>query len=156
MRFSKLTSAIDNADSSIIANDTIVQMSKRLSPIIGEAYSTDIKFNNEIYLTTSINDSSVNSSTFYVDINGVTTAATLKDDGSGLIYVVTASLNTPIGTINYTTGEIVIANLNVVAYNNYISLYVYTSTQQDILIQKDQILEIDPADVTIIVETALT
>ena len=156
MRFSKLTSAIDNADTSIIANDTVVQMSKRLSPIIGEAYSTDIKFNNQIYLTTSINDSSINSSTFYVSINGVTTAATLKDDGSGLIYVVTASLNTPIGTVNYTTGEIVIANLNVVAYNNYISLYAYTSTQQDILIQKDQILEIDPADVTIIVETALT
>jgi hypothetical protein len=156
MRFSKLTFAIDSADTSIIANDTVVQMSKRLIPIIGEAYSTDIQFHNPIYLTTSINDSSVNSSTFYVDINGVTTAATLKDDGSGIIYVVTASLNTPIGTINYTTGEIVIANLNVVAYNNYISLYAYTTTQQDILIQRDQILEIDPADVTILVETALT
>ena len=161
MRFSRLVSAIDKADASIISNDSIIQMSKRLLPTINQPFSETIQFHNPIYRTTSITDSSINSSIFYVSINGVITAATLKDadphptDDIGILYVVTDSLNTPIGTINYATGEIVIANLNVVAYNNYISLYAYTASQQDILIQRDQILTIDPADVTITVETAL-
>ena len=155
MRFSRLVSAIDDADSSIISNDSIIQMSKRLLPTVNQPFSTDIQFHNPIYLTTSINDSSINSSTFFVSINGITTAATIKDNGSGLIYLVTGSTQTPIGTINYTTGEIVIANLTVTAYNNYISLYAYPANQQDILIQRDQILTIDPADVTLTVETAL-
>lgn len=155
MRFSRLVTAIDDADSSIISNDSIIQMSKRLLPVINQRFSADIQFHNPVYLTTSITDSSINSSTFFVDINGITNAANIKDDGSGLIYLVTDNTQTAIGTINYTTGEVVIANLTVTAYNNYISLYAYPANQQDILIQRDQILTIDPADVTITVETAL-
>jgi len=156
MRFSKLTAAIDASDTSVLANDTIVQMSKRLLPTINSPYSTVVQFHNPIYLTTSITDSSINSSTFYVDIDGVSTAANIKDDGSGLIYLIAGSTQTAIGTIDYPTGEIVIANLTVTAYNNYISLFAYTASQQDILIQRDQILTIDPADVTVTVETATT
>lgn len=156
MRFSKLATAIDDADTSIVANDTVVQMAKRLIPTINTAYSTEIYFHNPIYLTTSITDPSINSSIFFVNLNGIITAANIKDDGSGLLYLVTASTQTAIGTIDYTTGTLVIANLTVVAYNNYISLYAYTASQQDIIIQRDQILTIDPADVTITVETALS
>jgi hypothetical protein len=156
MRFSRLTAAIDASDTSVLANDTVVQMAKRLIPTINTAYSTEIYFHNPIYLTTSINDSSINSSIFFINLNGVVTAANIKDDGSGLLYVVTASTQTAIGTIDYTIGKLVIANLTVAAYNNYISLYAYTASQQDIIIQRDQILTIDPAEVTITVETALS
>ena len=154
-RFSKFTSAIDDSDPSIVGNDTVVQMIKRLTPEIGVSYGTTIQFHNPIYLTTSITDPSVNSSTFYINVNGTSTAANIKDDGSGLLYLVTDTYSKSIGTINYTTGEINLAELVVSSYTNYISLYAYTSSLQDIVIERDQILEIDPADLTISVETAL-
>lgn len=155
LRFSKLVTAIDAADTSIVSNDTIIQMIKRLTPTINTSYSTVVNFNNAIYPTTSITDASVNSSTFYIDVDGVTTAANIKDDGSGVLYLVTSNTKTSIGSVDYATGEIIITNLTVVSYTNYISLYAYTATQQDILTSGNQIFTIDTADVNINVETAL-
>ena len=53
-----------------------------------------------------------------------------------------------IGTVNYVTGEIVIARLNAADYNNYISLYIRTETS-DLIAKQNKILIIDPSDINV-------
>jgi hypothetical protein len=53
-----------------------------------------------------------------------------------------------IGTVDYVTGDVVINNLNVADYNNYISLYIKTETR-DLIAKQNSILIIDPEDVKI-------
>jgi hypothetical protein len=77
----------------------------------------------------------------------------MKDDNNGNIVVYTTINNIlvildTIGTIDYTTGKVSIANFNVASYNTSIDIHYYT-LEKDIFIKKSQILLIDTNDVTI-------
>jgi len=156
-RFSNFTSAIDNADLSIINNDTTVNPFVLLS--LKTNTSTDFKFNFntpilETTPTTSshplIVDRGLFSSSFVQ--NGLN--CQLEDDGKGNIRVVKIT-NTEIvevskiGTINYSTGEIIITKLLVDSFTGPgIKIYI-KPTSQDYFSSQRNILKIQPEDLII-------
>ena len=174
LRYSKLVSTIDAADTSIVSNQTDLRLVKRLTPNLNENTTYEIKtnnpidFNSTVYVanvsheelhTTSFDlhseHSSVLSSTFTYNATdgGVYPLSFIEDDQQGNLRVFSPSGNTLIitdrvGTVDYVTGEVTISRLNVSDYTNYISLYIRTETR-DLISKQNNILIIDPDDVQI-------
>lgn len=167
-RYSKFVSIIDNSDSSITSNDTDVKIIKRISPLLNYPTSYVIEFNNPTESeprnpTVGYNptvpfydEPEVTSSAFtYVDAAGTQFPLSyIRDDNFGILVVYTVIdntftiLNSNIGTIDYTTGVVKVNNLITSSYGNYISIYM-TPQNKDILVNKNKILLIDLADVTV-------
>ena len=101
----------------------------------------------------------ITSSAFtYVDSSGNQYPLSyIRDDNVGNLVVLTdisgsfTVLNPTLGTIDYANGIAVINNLIVSSYNNYISLYMKPANK-DAIVNKNQILYIDPADITVTME----
>jgi hypothetical protein len=149
-RYSRFIYAIDNTDVSIMSNDTDVTMIKRLVPTPSSPSSFKAEFNNSI--RTDIN---VDSTYFtFITEDGVEYDNCKLSDSNGAIYVYTyidnikTTLDSSIGSINYTTGLMSISGLLCKNYGDYISVYAAPSTK-DILSNQDKILVIEPSDVTI-------
>ena len=167
-RYSRFVSSIDNTDVSIVSNQTDIYLIKRISPLLNYATSYTYSYNNaadtepknaSIGYTTygQLKDEPVlTSSAFtYVDSNGLTYPLSyMRDDNIGNIIVYTdinnqfTILNSNLGTIDYTTGDVSINNLLVSSYNQYISIYM-EPLNKDVIIDKNKILIIDPNDVTV-------
>lgn len=167
-RYSRFVSAIDNADESIVSNDTKTWMLKRLTPKL--LYSTDysIDFGNALCIEAAhagqpitqakFEDTpSVYSTAFsYVDLANETTYPNsyLLDDNQGNLAVYTyvsgvfTVINDSIGTVNYETGEITITNLIVADYDNHISLCA-KMRNKDVIINKQNLLFIELEDVSV-------
>ena len=154
LRVSKLVAAIDNSDPSILGNDTRVRMVKRITPTRNSAYTFTFQTHNQLYQeAVGANVQGVTSSTFTYNLDGANISASFADDGEGNLIMTAGSYKQTVGSVDYTTGQVTIDNLTVADYTNYISIYCLTE-KEDILIQRDQILTIDPVDVTIVVNTA--
>ena len=152
-RYSKFVSYIDGYDSSFINNDTAVTPYYLLTPIIGTDTSFSFSFDTELLVTTPSDtshplaaDRGIYSTTFTV--GGV--SCQLEDDGLGVIRVVKQTVDKHIeilrvGTVNYTTGVIIITNLNVESFSGSgIKLYAkptskdYSTTLRNILKIKEE------------------
>lgn len=176
LRYSRLVSAIDNADSSITCNETVVRMIKRLAPKLGYSTSYDFQLNNplfyegvtvkvgvphiELYINTyesHFDHSSVISDKFTFTYNNLDYEYSyIADDGEGnlKIYYISRNVISPltnIGSVNYDTGAIKINNLLVSYYLNHISLYV-RPRELDVYADQNKILLIDAADIDITTE----
>lgn len=173
-RYSRLSSDIDAADSSIVSNQTNVRLVKKLSPKLNYATSYKLDMNNviyyegqtvntgiahtELYITnfdTHVEHASVISDRFtWVSSDGTEYELSyLADDGAGnlKIYATIQQEIQPIatiGSVDYTNGVIQINNLLVSSYTNYINLYVRTR-DSDIYAKNDKIILVDPTDVSI-------
>jgi hypothetical protein len=174
LRYSKLVTTIDNADPSIVSNETDLRFVKRITPNLNEKTTYSININNPIHFTSTTyvanadhialhsdtfdlhsEHTSVLSSNFtYNSTDGKTYPLSfIEDDQFGNLRVFSPIGNElvvtdQIGTVDYFTGEIIISNLNVASYNNYISIYVRTDTR-DLIAKQNSILIIDPEDVKI-------
>lgn len=174
LRYSKLVTTIDNADPSIVSNETDLRIVKRITPNLNVKSTYTININNPIYFTsttyvtnsahTSLHTdafdlhsehTSVLSSNFtYNSTDGKSYPLSfIEDDQFGNLRIFSPVGNNlvvtdQIGTVDYITGEIVISNLNVARYNDYISIYVRTDTR-DLIAKQNGILIIDPNDVKI-------
>lgn len=162
-RYSKFVTAIDDSDISITSNDTTVRLIKRLSPRVNFQETYQINFNNplhpgRLFPTTeqSIGSTVIQSTPFtFQDESGNNyTQSYLIDNGSGTLIVYTyindifAVLNSNVGTVNYSTGQININKIRVSDYTNYISLYA-TIRAKDIIVKQSDLLIIDLQDVTV-------
>lgn len=175
LRYSKLTAAIDAADSSITSNDTELRIIKRINPNFNQKTTYNISVGNVLYYDASIFSSNpqhkllhdtetdlrfahatlISSSFTYNGSDGkIYNLAFFEDDANGNI-VLYAPIGTEllpvetVGAINYSTGEVVLNNINVANYpGNYISLYI-RSRFKDIYASQNKIITIDPNDVTI-------
>jgi hypothetical protein len=176
LRFSRLSTDIDNADSSITSNQTDLRAVKRLSPKLNYATSYKLDMNNVIYYEGGTLDTGIPHTELYISnfdthvehasvisdkFTWVDSAGTeyplsyIADDGAGNIKIYsTVQLNIQsianIGSVDYTNGLIQINNLTTSYYSNYINLYVRTR-DSDIYAKNDKIILIDPTDVSIIV-----
>jgi hypothetical protein len=174
LRYSKVISVIDNADSSIVSNQTDLRLVKRLTPSINTNEAFSIKTFNEIYYTSTVyqpnaehtalhsdpyslhsEHTSILSSTFtYNSTDGRRYPLSfIEEDQKGNLRVFSPVgselvITDVIGTVNYVTGEITIARLNVADYDNYISLYIKTETS-DLIAKQNKILIIDPSDINV-------
>jgi hypothetical protein len=166
-RYSKFTSIIDNTDTSIVSNITTIKIKKTFKPILNSSNRYDIYFRNALYNpVTGYNSTQggiLESTGFKID-GDTANIYFLDDDGSGNIrrYTFVSGVktyaNTYQGSINYTTGQIILTSLNISLIQNIngvastvIQLTV-KSNSNDIVPVRDQIIELDIANSIITVE----
>ena len=141
-RFSRLTSAIDAVDDSIVSTQVDVRMVKQYVPILNTEENKILLYNNPIV------PGSLTSSTFYYLVNNVERVSTLIDD-SGTLKIRSSSAtgseitNTNVGTIDYMTGRVEIQLLKVSNFDGP-GLRIYAEPDnQDITSLYNQVIEID-------------
>lgn len=156
-RYSNFVAFLDQADSSIINNDTTVNPYVLLSPTTGLTNSFRESFNSPVIITTPSTLSHLNfdqrglySSNF--TFNGL--ACQFEDDGIGNVRIVNITPDSHIeikkvGKINYTTGEVSINDVIIDAYEGPgIKLYAILDTK-DVFVTQKNILKINIGDVRI-------
>jgi len=166
-RYSKILRLIDDADTSIVSNITTLKIRKTFTPILESSTRYDIYFRNPAYNPVegynALNGGILESSGFKI-YGDSTNVYFLDDDGLGNVrrYRLTGSVKiynaTPQGTINYLTGQITLNSLNVSDVEDIrgelstaIELTIKPSSN-DIVPVRDQIINIDISNSTIIVE----
>lgn len=156
-RYSNFVASIDDSDPCVINNDTTVTPYYLLVPKTGIDTSFSFSFNAQILVTSPSStshpltaDRGVYSTSFIKD--GL--SCQLEDDGIGNIRITRFTSDThyeiaKIGTIDYTTGSIVISNFNVSSFSGSgIKIYVRT-VEKDYSTSLINILKIKPEDMTV-------
>ena len=160
-RYSKFISSIDSTDSSIVSNQTEVELTKYLSPTLNITQKISVDFKTELAddlpvsaIDHPIGDKhTISSSTF--TYNGV--RCNIEDDGNGTLRIISTSsgnhrLVTNIGTVDYATGKLEIKSFKISSYDgNYLKIYARTKNR-DIESSKNVILNILESDVEIDIE----
>jgi len=162
-RHSALGKNIDATDSSILSNVTTVKMYKTFTPTLSSALKYTISYNNAFYNPHSGHNASAGgivSSTGF-KINGSTNEHFLDDDGAGNIRVyylvsgVRTYTDSTYGTINYSTGEIILTAAHLTSISNVdgatstvVRVFVIPNSN-DIVPVRNQVLQIDTANSTI-------
>jgi len=161
-RYSAVGKTIDDADSSILSNITKVKMYKYITPTLSSGLKYTLSFNNAFYNPHTEHNKSgggiVSSTGFKINDDSSTNEHFLDDDGNGNIRVYYLSGTTRIytsssyGTINYTTGEIILTSANITSISNVdgaASTQVRVTVQpdsNDIVPVRNQVLSIDTAN----------
>ena len=164
-RHSALSTLIDSTDSSILSNVTTVRMYKYITPTLNEGLKYTLSFNNAFYNPHSGHNSSaggiVSSTGFKINDDLSLNEHFLDDDGAGNLRVYYLSGTTRIytssayGTVNYTTGQIVLTSAHITSISNVdgvastqVRIFA-TPNSNDIVPVRNQILEIDTTNSTI-------
>jgi hypothetical protein len=161
-RYSKMVQAIDATDSSVISNETDINLVKYLTPELNVPLNLTIDF--KCSLTQEI--PLLGDEHPIIDIHGVTSTpftytgiqnCILEDNGDGLIRIVTPTGSNhkkiiDIGTVDYDTGVVRLNNFIVQNYAGT-SLKVYAEPRsRDITAIQNVILNIIESDVNITIE----
>ena len=165
-RYSKVSKAIDDTDTSILSNITTLKIRKEFTPTLNSSTLYNIYFRNALYNPHSEHNKAgggiLESTGFKVD-GDTTNEMFLDDDGAGNVrryYIVSGVrtyANNTQGTINYSTGQITLNSLNIASISNIrgsastvIELTVKPDSN-DVVPVRNQILEIDTANSSITV-----
>jgi len=166
-RFSKVSTLIDNSNSSIISNSTTVRLRKSFTPTLNSSTTYNVYYRNALYNPHSGHNMSSGGvvQTTGFKINGdTTTIFYLDDDGNGnlrrysLVGGVRTYANNTQGTINYSTGALTISSLNVSSIENIrgsastVIEITTTPESNDVVPVRGQVLEIDTSNSTVFVE----
>ena len=152
-RFSKFSKTIDDVDTAIRSSVTTIKLVKRLTPTLGTATSYTEKFTNILYHPQTDFIGTITSDLF----THTSTTNCKISDTDGILKVTSVSgatvttVDAAAGTIDYTTGKVILSNFNptlINTGNTYIKLYVLLS-DNDIIPLRNQIIVIDPDDVSI-------
>lgn len=159
-RYSKFVSAINDAQSSIVSNETSVIMAKTIVPLLNENYSETINFGNEVRRDDyNISRPLTNEFTVYSSqITYNSRPAYFGEDGAGqlFVYELTGSgrsiLKTNAGTVDYTNGTINISNIIISDFVGAGVTFFAIPAKQDIKSLRNTVLRIDNAQTVITVE----
>ncbi len=164
-RHSALSKNIDAADTSILSNVTTVKMYKYFAPTLNSALKYTISYNNAFYNPHSEHNKTaggiVSSTGFKINDDSSANEHFLDDDGSGIIraYYLVSGVRTytdaTFGTINYTTGEIILTAAHLTSVSNIdgatstvVRVFVIPNSN-DIVPVRNQVLQIDTANSTV-------
>ena len=162
-RYSAVGQTIDNADSSILSNITKIKMYKFITPTLSSGLKYTLSFNNAFFNPHSGHNTAAGgivSSTGFKIFGDDTNEHFLDDDGAGNIRVYYLSGTTRIytsstyGTIDYSTGEIILTSSNITSISNIdgaASTRIRVTVQpdsNDIVPVRNQVLSIDVANST--------
>lgn len=143
-RFSKLSSAIDNSENSIISNITKIALHYPLAVAYGVNYSYSAKLGNPVRKVK-------NGGTFYttrfrvIDVIG---NCYLVDNGLGNIQLrnivdsTTTKFIRNVGTLNYETGEVTIKILNIFQLADTEFRFTFLPASNDVIPQRDLMITI--------------
>ena len=161
-RYSEVLKRIDDADPSILSNITKVRMYKFITPTLNSALKYTLSFNNAFFNPHSGHNASaggvVSSTGFKISNDSSTNEHFLDDDGAGNIRVYYLSGTTRIytsesfGTINYSTGEIILTSANITSISNVDGAastrirVTVTPDSNDVVPVRNQTLEIDTSN----------
>ena len=161
-RYSEALKRIDAADTSILSNITKVKMYKFITPTLNSSLKYTLSFNNAFFNPHSGHNASaggiVSSTGFKINNDSSTNEHFLDDDGAGNIRVYYLSGTTRIytsssfGTINYSTGEIILTSANITSISNIDGAastkvrITVTPDSNDIVPVRNQVLSIDTAN----------
>jgi len=165
-RYSKVSKAIDDTDTSILSNITTLKIRKEFTPTLNSSTLYNVYFRNALYNPHSGHNSAaggiLESTGFKVD-GDTTNEMFLDDDGQGNVrryYIVSGVrtyANNTQGTINYSSGQVTLNSLNIASISNIrgsastvIELTVKPNSN-DVVPVRNQILEIDTANSSITV-----
>ncbi len=161
-RHSALTGLIDNTDTSILSNITKVKLYKFITPTLNEGLKYTLNFNNAFFNPHSGHNTSgggiISSTGFKINNDLSASEHFLDDDGAGNIRVyylngtVRVYTSSNYGTIDYTTGKIVLTSAHITSISNVdgavstqIRIFA-TPDSNDIIPVRNQVLEIDTAN----------
>lgn len=161
-RYSRLVQAIDGTDSSIISNETDINLIKYLTPNLNVPLNLTIDFKSPLTQEIPL----LGDEHPIIDVHGVTSTAftytgiqncVLEDNGDGIMRIVTPSGANhkkiiDIGTVDYDTG---VVRLNNFIIENYVgtSLKIYAEPRsRDITAIQNVILNIIEPDINITIE----
>lgn len=163
LRYSRLVNDIDNAEKSIISNETTIQLVKYLTPTLNVSQNLTVDFKcpltAEVPLLADehpiIDIHAIASTPFtYAGINN----CVLEDNGDGIIRIVTPvgtnhkTVVVDAGTVNYDTGVVTIKNFKISQYSGT-SLKIYAVPRnKDITSTQNVILNIVEPDININIE----
>lgn len=152
---SRLARRIDFIDRSVVGNQLIASMEKRITPNLGAATGITIKFRNAIYHPHDGHIPVITSNSFrHKNQSGTILNCYFSDNGYGSINLYTTVngdqvlVNSEIGTVNYSTG-LVSLNSKFVPLDYVSTPYIRIIAKpedQDILARENTILTIDSFD----------
>jgi len=164
-RYSAVGKTIDNAESSILSNITKVKMYKNITPTLNTGLKYTISFNNAFYNPHSGHNTSdggiVSSTGFKINNDSSTNEHFLDDDGAGNVRVyylngtVRVYTSSTYGTIDYTTGEIILTSSHITSISNVDGVastrirVTVLPDSNDIIPVRNQVLSIDVANSTV-------
>jgi len=161
VRFSKLSSAIDNSSSAILSNDIAVRAIVEFNPTLGVPSTLRFTYNNVMYRhppldigdDINLHEPALKSSEFIYQ--GKT--AFLQDDGRGILKIISNQeggfvyLKNDAGTIDYNTGAVVINSIVVDSFGGSSIKLVGRTRCGNIFGIKNRIATIRDEDITITV-----
>ena len=151
LRYSKLSDTIDAVDNNAIISNELSLSLKRLIPITINTNTTfGVSFNNPV--------KNINSDQFI--FNGTTTYITdsiANTISNGVIYTVLLNGNNniisynPTGSVNYSTGDVTVTDLNITEYLSNNSLfYIYANpVNRDVYSANNDIIKIDTTGIDV-------
>ena len=158
-RYSGITKTIDAADTSILSNITTVKLYKYITPTLNTGLKYTLSFNNAFYNPHSGHNATaggiVSSTGFKINNDTSTNEHFLDDDGAGIIRVYYLNGSTRVytdstyGTIDYTSGEIILTSANITSISNVdgaasTKIRVFSKpNSNDIIPVRNQTLSID-------------
>jgi len=161
-RYSALTRAIDDSDTSILSNITKVKMYKFITPTLSEGLKYTLSFNNAFFNPHSGHNSAaggiISSTGFKINNDNSVNEHFLDDDGNGNVRVyylngtVRVYTSSTFGTVDYATGEIILTSANITSISNVdgaasTRIRITTSPDSnDIVPVRNQVLSIDTAN----------
>ena len=164
-RYSKLTEAVNAADTSILSNITTVKMYKYITPTLNSGLKYTLNFNNALYNPHSGHNSTgggiISSTGFKVNNDDSLNEHFLDDNGAGVLRLYYLSgtarvyTDSTYGTIDYATGEVILTSAHVTSISNVdgatsTQIRVFaTPSSNDIVPVRNQVLSIDTANSTI-------
>ena len=164
-RYSAVTKTIDGADTSILSNITTIKLYKYITPTLNSALKYTLSFNNAFYNPHSEHNKTaggiVSSTGFKINDDSSASEHFLDDDGAGNVRVYYLSGTTRLytsstyGTIDYTTGEIILTSAHLTSISNVdgaastkVRVFVKPDSN-DIVPVRNQVLSIDTTNSTV-------
>jgi len=159
-RHSNLLKSIDDTDTSILSSTATMKLKRIVTPTLNAVTKYTVEFNNTAYHPAiSWAQTVVESTGFY--LSGNTNEQFIDDDGSGnvrtfyLLGGTTKTItNATAGTINYTTGVVVMTSFNITSTTNTNSTIDVTikPDSNDVIPVRQQVIEIDTVNSTVTAE----
>ena len=164
LRYSKLVSAIDDADSSILSNETNVRIYKNFIPTLNTATDAVLNYQNKLKQGPKLN-TTTRVSTYVAAIQSEaftfgSSPGFFIDNGDGLLQIVTSIgdafsiLDPDVGTVDYNTGKVTIKAAVIAAYTGS-GIKVYARPyEQEIAAKLNTILRLESVDATLTIAQA--